>query len=151
MSDRGEASREGPSHGMHGEAAREGLCRKCGECCHVKIEVEGWVVITPYVCPHLDPETRLCAIYERRHELNPLCTSPEAGILEGFWPGTCAYAKAVPGYVGPRKATPEEAKQYEEPCQVVQELIRQAAERLRAASRQDPAPLPFGTLQSSLF
>jgi Fe-S-cluster containining protein len=96
----------------------------------VKLEVDGEIVLTPYYCPHLDPQTRLCTIFEHRLELNPLCTTPETGIRHGFWPAACPYAQGTADYKGPRAATPEEAERYEEPCRTLQGLIRQAAAEL---------------------
>jgi len=137
-------------HGHLAEAAVEDLCRRCGRCCCVKIQIDGEFLLTPYLCPHLDPRTRLCTIYARRYELNPLCSGPLAGIQDGFWPDACAYADAIPGYRGPRMATPEEAEKYAQACEAIQDLIRQAAVRRLALALHAPpfapvaAPLPPG-------
>jgi len=122
------------------EPATERICRKCGRCCCVKLEINKEVVLTPYLCPHLDRKTHLCTIYERRAELNPLCTTPEAGIRHGFWPADCPYARSVPGYVGPREATLDEVKKHQALCQATQQLIRKAAIWLHKRAQEEAAP-----------
>jgi uncharacterized cysteine cluster protein YcgN (CxxCxxCC family) len=84
------------------------LCKKCGRCCYAKLIINGEVVYTPFPCPYLDEETRLCTVYERRHEINPQCLTVETGIRLGVFPADCPYVRDIPDYVPPRRMTPEE-------------------------------------------
>ena len=102
------------------------LCLKCGACCSVKLRLDGEVVTTPFMCPHLAEVTRLCTIFERRFELNPFCITVEQGIELGIYAGTCPYVRDVPDYVTPRPATPEEIETYAEVCLDAVEEIRMA-------------------------
>jgi len=77
-------------------------CKKCGRCCYYKIIVDGVVVYTPYPCEYLDVETRLCTIYDRRHEIHPLCATAEDGIKREIFPGDCPLVADIPGYRPPR-------------------------------------------------
>ena len=78
----------------------ENLCRNCGKCCYNKLIIGGVVFITPFPCQFLDPQTNLCRIYERRHELNRGCLSVPAGLRLSAFPADCPYvaAYAAPGY-----------------------------------------------------
>ncbi|NQT52306.1 hypothetical protein HQ576_09665 [bacterium] len=84
------------------------LCEKCGRCCYAKIILDGEVVYTPFPCPHLDEDTRLCTIYDRRDELNPQCLTIDMGIRMGLFPADCPYVRGLPDYVPPRHLTPTE-------------------------------------------
>ena len=86
------------------------LCERCGRCCYSKLTIDGEVVYTPFPCPHLDEESRLCAIYERRHELNPQCLTVEMGIRLGVFPADCPYVRGLPDYVPPRALTRQERR-----------------------------------------
>ena len=89
------------------------LCEKCGRCCYAKLIINGEVVYTPFPCPYLDEQTRLCTIYERRHERNPHCLTVEMGIRLGVFPADCPYVRDIPGYVPPRMGmTAEELEAY---------------------------------------
>ena len=81
--------------------AHEALCRKCGRCCRVKLIVEDEVFVLPEACPHLDPETKLCRVYERRHEVNPECATMEQAIAARVFPDDCPYVADIPEYRGP--------------------------------------------------
>ena len=84
------------------------LCKKCGRCCYVKLIIGDEIVYTPYPCPFLDEETRLCTIYEHRHRLNPDCLTIEEGIKLGVFPADCPYVKDIPNYRPPREEWTEE-------------------------------------------
>jgi hypothetical protein len=84
------------------------LCERCGRCCYAKVIIDGEVVYTPFPCPYLDEQTRLCAVYERRHELRTDCLTIEMGIQLGVFPADCPYVRDIPGYVPPRRLTREE-------------------------------------------
>ena len=88
---------------------REARCRRCGRCCARKIVVGNAVFYTPYYCPHLDPETKLCTVYERRRELNPHCLTVEEGIELGVFPADCPYVAGIPGYRPPVEEWDEQA------------------------------------------
>ena len=89
---------------LAGTAADPKLCEKCGRCCHSKLIIDGQVVYTPFPCPYLDEQTRLCTIYERRRELNPECMTVAIGIQLGLFPADCPYVRDLPDYVPPRMA-----------------------------------------------
>lgn len=76
-------------------------CRRCGECCYIKITLAGKVFYTRYRCPFLDVATRLCKVYNRRYILGPNCVPADVGVKMGIMPVTCAYIKDVAGYQGP--------------------------------------------------
>ncbi len=84
-----------------GFAGHESKCRRCGRCCFHKLLVGGCIVYTDLPCPHLDLGTRLCQVYDRRHEANIECLSVEEGIERGVFPADCPYVAEVPGYVPP--------------------------------------------------
>lgn len=81
--------------------AFEELCQRCGRCCSAKVIIDGQVHYTPFFCRYLDTKTRLCAIYDRRHETNPDCLSLEEGILMGVFPADCPYVRNLPQYRPP--------------------------------------------------
>ena len=76
---------------LSNSVAHEGLCTNCGKCCYTKIIVGRTVYITPFPCEFLDTATNLCTIYEKRHELNPLCLSIEEGLKHNAFPADCPY------------------------------------------------------------
>ena len=81
----------------------EAKCRRCGRCCFEKIEFEGTVYYTDVPCEHLDPETRLCRVYARRHAVRPDCAPLSPRLLRrGLLPGDCPYVAGIAGYVGPQ-------------------------------------------------
>ena len=85
-------------------------CERCGRCCYQKLIIDGEVVYTPFPCHYLDEESRLCRVYERRHEVNPCCITVAMGVRLGVFPPDCPYVRDLPDYVPPRMAlTPEEA------------------------------------------
>ena len=55
-------------------------------------------------CQYLDPETKLCTIYDQRHEINPSCLRVEQGIELGVFPADCPYVADLPHYVPPAEA-----------------------------------------------
>ncbi len=81
--------------------AREATCRRCGRCCHQKLNVDGRIFYLDTACPHLDPESRLCRVYERRFEVNPDCLAVEEGVRRGVFPADCPYVAGLPGYRPP--------------------------------------------------
>jgi len=122
--------RRAPAFPRHCEAfvtamADPALCMKCGRCCYAKLILGGEVVYTPFPCPYLDEETRLCTIYERRRELNPHCLPVEMGIRLGVFPPDCPYVRDLPDYVPPRMGlTAEELETYAEAAMEAQDAIR---------------------------
>jgi hypothetical protein len=84
------------------DAAWEARCRRCGRCCYEKVEYAGEVFYTDTPCEHLDPATRLCAVYPRRHRARPGCAplTPE-NIRQGILPADCPYVEGIPGYRAP--------------------------------------------------
>ena len=57
----------------------------------------------PFPCPYLDEDTRLCTVYERRHEVNPDCLTLEEGIRIGVFPADCPYVAGIESYKPPRE------------------------------------------------
>ena len=101
------------------------LCEKCGRCCYSKLIIDGEVVYTPFPCPHLDEDSRLCTIYQRRHELNPQCLSVEVGIRLGVLPADCPYVRDLPDYVAPRWLTRQELEELGQEILEAQDAIRE--------------------------
>jgi len=79
----------------------EAQCRRCGRCCVEKIAVNDEVFTTARACAHFDPATKLCAIYERRFEINPRCLTVPRGIQHRVFPADCPYVDGVEGYRPP--------------------------------------------------
>jgi hypothetical protein len=76
----------------------EALCRRCARCCYEKFIVDGRVFTSRTPCPHLDVQTRLCAVYERRFQVNPCCLDVEQGIELGVFPASCPYVRGLRDY-----------------------------------------------------
>ena len=77
----------------------EQLCERCGRCCVEKLRLDdGTVVATDIPCQHLDPETRLCRIYETRHVKQMRCLSVADGIRAQAFPADCPYVRDLHGY-----------------------------------------------------
>lgn len=87
----------------------EARCRRCGRCCYEKIEFEGEVYYTGTPCNFLDPLTRRCRVYDRRHIERPDCAvlTPEI-VSQGFLPGDCPYVAEIEDYVAPHPWPEEE-------------------------------------------
>ena len=51
----------------------ESKCLRCGLCCHDRAELADAVVFFATHCEHLDPETKLCKVYEKRFTVKPDC------------------------------------------------------------------------------
>ena len=86
----------------------ERKCIRCSRCCYYKIILDGRIAYTPYPCMYLDTKTKLCTIYERRHEINPDCLTVDEGIKMGVFPADCPYVKDLEGYVAPVTGDTEE-------------------------------------------
>lgn len=105
------------------------LCERCGRCCYSKVIVGGQVVSSPFPCPHLDEDTRLCTIYDHRFGRNPQCLTVEMGIRLRLFPADCPYVRDIPGYVAPRaRMTAEEIESYTEDILESHDAIRDGAE-----------------------
>jgi hypothetical protein len=79
---------------MSSEFEREDLCKKCGNCCYHKIKFFGKVYIdTTAPCQYLDTQTRLCKVYEKRHEVEPLCLKITDALQRGVMPKECGYVE----------------------------------------------------------
>ncbi|MEW6351981.1 MAG: YkgJ family cysteine cluster protein [Thermodesulfobacteriota bacterium] len=76
----------------------ESICTKCGRCCYEKVDLGGGeIVYTDEPCVHLDTETNLCKVYDRRHEVEPDCISLTEELVRslGWLPEGCAYVEHV--------------------------------------------------------
>lgn len=71
----------------------EELCSRCGLCCHEKVVGKDELVILSETCEFLDPETRLCKVYEDRFEKCPRCRKVNLAraMLAPYLPETCSY------------------------------------------------------------
>lgn len=71
----------------------EALCLRCGQCCFELTYDEDDVLMASTMCEFLDPETRLCMVYETRFEVCHDCIKLTDRNLPGFdWlPETCGY------------------------------------------------------------
>ena len=88
----------------------EAKCRRCGRCCYEKIEFEGEVYYTDEPCEFLDPDTRLCLVYERRQTLRPDCAALTPRLVRrSLLPADCPYVADIAGYVGPHLWDDEES------------------------------------------
>jgi hypothetical protein len=83
------------------EVQGEDLCRRCGRCCCRKFVLREIVYHTPFFCPHLDPATRLCTVYERRFQVNPHCLPVARGLEVGVFPADCPYVAGRADYRPP--------------------------------------------------
>lgn len=72
----------------------EALCRRCGECCFELVYDEDDVLVASNRCEFLDPDSRLCTVYETRFEVCHDCIElTDKNLLRFDWlPETCGYA-----------------------------------------------------------
>lgn len=90
----------------------ETACLKCGRCCRKRISAGGEIFVLPQVrCEHLDLDTKLCRIYDKRFELRKECLTVEQGIHSRAYPKDCPYVKGLVGYRPPIEVKDEEAIQ----------------------------------------
>ena len=80
----------------------EAVCRRCGQCCYYKIYLDEDLCYTPFPCRFLDLETRLCSVYERRHEVNRACIDLVSAIEMEILPDGCPYVVGFKGYRPPK-------------------------------------------------
>ena len=80
----------------------ESVCSRCGRCCYEKIDFEERIYYTRLPCEHLDPETKLCRVYDERDAKRPGCVrlTPE-NVKRGFLPADCAYVVDIEDYPAP--------------------------------------------------
>lgn len=73
----------------------EGICRRCGKCCLIKLEDEdtGQICYTNVVCRYFDEEKCACSIYDKRCEIVPECLKLNKENVQNIsWmPQSCAY------------------------------------------------------------
>lgn len=81
----------------------EALCRRCGRCCHEKIEFEGVIYYTDLPCEFLDRTTRLCRVYPERTRRRKGCIKlTPAAVVKGFLPADCPYVAGRANYPAPK-------------------------------------------------
>ena len=87
----------------------ESVCSRCGRCCYEKIDFEERIYYTQLPCEHLDPETKLCRVYDKRDAQRPGCVrlNPE-NVKRGFLPADCAYVVDIEDYPAPVMPDDEE-------------------------------------------
>lgn len=78
----------------------ETLCQRNGRCCQEKIKIGEVVVTTDVPCRYLDENTRLCTVYNLRHDAHVRCLTVEEGIVSAVFPPYCPYMRHVAGYRG---------------------------------------------------
>jgi uncharacterized cysteine cluster protein YcgN (CxxCxxCC family) len=74
----------------------EAICLKCAKCCYEKIDLgNGHIVYTEEPCVYLDTTSRMCKIYEKRHEIEPDCIKLNEHFIRqiNWMPTGCAYVK----------------------------------------------------------
>jgi len=79
--------------------AWEAVCRRCGRCCIERtVDADGEVVAWGEPCPYLEPDTHLCAAYERRFTLDVSCrrVTPRTLLRPRMLPDGCAYRALLP-------------------------------------------------------
>lgn len=69
----------------------EDKCKRCGDCCKLKVAVDGKIYQSSAACPYLDKQAKLCSIYERRFELNPYCHPITDLVKSNMAPAHCGY------------------------------------------------------------
>ena len=80
----------------------ESVCSRCGRCCYEKIDFENRIYYTELPCEYLDPETKLCRVYEHRDVERPGCVRLTSNnIRQGFLPADCAYVADIKDYPAP--------------------------------------------------
>lgn len=90
----------------------EGLCRRCGLCCHEKVRFGERVVITDIPCPYLDPETNACRVYSERLVRQPRCSTAADSVRANSLPDDCPYVGGNAAYLAPHLLT--EHPEYEQ-------------------------------------
>lgn len=74
----------------------EDICRKCALCCHEKVVFPDSILIDlDSPCEHLDKETGLCSVYDRRQSACSRCmkVTPLRAMFASYLPPVCAYAE----------------------------------------------------------
>ncbi len=93
----------------------EGLCRRCGKCCHAAVRVyDRLVLLSDLPCRYLayqDDGKALCTVYYLR-ELTGWChkTSTES-VRKQLYPPDCPYVQGIPHYRGKVELSAEEFEQ----------------------------------------
>jgi uncharacterized protein len=77
------------------------LCKQCGRCCCRKFVLQDQVYYTPFFCDHLNQDTGLCKVYERRSEVNPECMAVSKGLERSVFPADCPYVSWRDDYSPP--------------------------------------------------
>ena len=87
---------------MMDKTSWEAVCRRCGRCCYEKVDYDGDIFYTDEPCEFLDLTTRLCTVYDRRHEARSGCVPLTAAIFEqGILPADCPYVAGHDNYRAP--------------------------------------------------
>lgn len=76
----------------------EGLCKKCGKCCHKKYNLVVFALADPeYVCRHLNDDNS-CEIYQKRLKLQNCHHISEAIKMTRLAPPDCGYIHMNPNH-----------------------------------------------------
>lgn len=84
----------------------EDKCLRCGRCCYWKKRIGESVVYTNTPCQYFDLKTKLCTVYDRRHEVQPACLTRVKAIGYEVLPEDCPYVVDLPGYWPPAEVIP---------------------------------------------
>ena len=80
----------------------ENACLKCGKCCRLRVREAGEVFVLPWSrCEHLDLDTKMCKVYEKRFLVRPECLTVEQGIVDRSYPRECPYVQGLRDYTPP--------------------------------------------------
>lgn len=74
----------------------EDICERCALCCHEKTVFDDAIVVDlSDPCSFLDPDTKLCTVYDHRFKVCLRCrkVSPMMAMFSDALPPTCAYVK----------------------------------------------------------
>jgi hypothetical protein len=67
-------------------------CPVRGSCCFIEITIDGTRIVTGVpCCDHLDEETGLCKVFDRRFDANPDCLPIEKMLEYRTVPVECLY------------------------------------------------------------
>jgi hypothetical protein len=90
----------------------EGLCRRCGSCCHSAIKVGGrLVLLLDLPCRYLTRAAdgrACCRIYARREKTGFCNKLSRESVARDLFPPDCPYVQGIPRYQGKIAVNPEE-------------------------------------------
>lgn len=74
-------------------------CKRCGQCCTIKIDIFGVIMQTQQKCPYLkynETEKKyFCEVYKDRFSVAGWCHPISDAIKEGIVPNDCGYVEGT--------------------------------------------------------